>query len=200
MPEMSAEDREYLQQTARILVRGGYDPLEYIEESLLEMAGDSDGPLSERDLRVEVRNALIRVVTELTQEQATWPALTDYDRLKAALDTLETERAVETEALYFSYGLPSRVARGKIPRHRRMAVRCPLNGGAAPALGRPARLPHRHIAQLETPLGTRHPETDQTMFFQAADQSQSGGRYPLEPRSADQPYRRLRAWSTSSAG
>ncbi|KCZ97951.1 hypothetical protein HPO_12833 [Hyphomonas polymorpha PS728] len=94
---MSAEDREYLQQTARILVRSGYDPLEYIEESLLEMAGDSDGTLSERDLRIEARNALIRAVAELTQEQAIWPALTDYDRLKAALDTLETEGIVTRE-------------------------------------------------------------------------------------------------------
>ncbi|WP_051612595.1 DUF6891 domain-containing protein [Hyphomonas polymorpha] len=97
MPGMSAEDREYLQQTARILVRSGYDPLEYIEESLLEMAGDSDGTLSERDLRIEARNALIRAVAELTQEQAIWPALTDYDRLKAALDTLETEGIVTRE-------------------------------------------------------------------------------------------------------
>jgi len=97
MPGMSPEDREYLQQTARILVRGGYDPLEYIEESLFEMAGDTEDTLSERDLRIEVRNALIRAVTELTQEQTTWPALTDYDRLKAALDTLETEGIVTRE-------------------------------------------------------------------------------------------------------
>ena len=97
MPGMSPEDREYLQQTARILVRGGYDPLEYIEESLLEIAGDTEDTLSERDLRIEVRNALIRAVTELTQEQASWPALTDYDRLKAALDTLETEGIVTRE-------------------------------------------------------------------------------------------------------
>ena len=97
MPGMSPEDREYLQQTARILVRGRYDPLEYIEESLFEMAGDTEDTLSERDQRIEVRNTLIRAVTELTQEQATWPALTDYDRLKAALDTLETEGIVTRE-------------------------------------------------------------------------------------------------------
>ncbi|MFN4185492.1 MAG: DUF6891 domain-containing protein [Hyphomonas sp.] len=97
MSGMSAEEREYLQQYARIFVRSGYDPLEYIEESLLEMAGDTEDTLSERDLRIEVRNALIRAVTELTQEQATWPTLTDYDRLKAALDTLETEGIVARE-------------------------------------------------------------------------------------------------------
>lgn len=97
MPGMSAEDQEYLQQSARTLVRAGYEPLEYIEESLFEMAEDSTGALSERDKRIEVRNALVRAVTELTEEQATWPALTDYDRLKAALDTLETEGIVARE-------------------------------------------------------------------------------------------------------
>lgn len=97
MPRMTEEDRQYLDQTARNLVRGGYEPLEYIEETLLELAEDSTETLSERDLRIEVRSALIRAVTELTQEQASWPALTDYDRLKAAFDTLEDEGIVARE-------------------------------------------------------------------------------------------------------
>lgn len=97
MSRLTEEDRNYLDQTARSLVRGGYEPLEYIEESLLELVEDETEALSERDLRIEVRNALIRAVADLTRDQATWPVLTDYDRLKAALDTLETEGIVARE-------------------------------------------------------------------------------------------------------
>lgn len=97
MSRLSEEDRNYLDQTARALVRGGYEPLEYIEESLLELVEDETETLSDRDLRIEVRNALIRAVADLTREQARWPVLTDYDRLKAAFDTLEDEDIVARE-------------------------------------------------------------------------------------------------------
>lgn len=97
MAKMSEDDLEYLEQTARHMVRGGYEPLESIEQSLLDLTEDSTGELSEREIQVEVRNAMIRQVKALTQDQAAWPVLTDYDRLKAAFDTLEDEGIVARE-------------------------------------------------------------------------------------------------------
>ena len=97
MPSMSPEDREHLDRTARILVRAGYEPLEYIEEALLDLAGEASESLSDRDIRVEVRSALVRAVSDLTREQASWPVLTDFDRLQAAFDTLEDEDIVARE-------------------------------------------------------------------------------------------------------
>lgn len=97
MSRLDPDDGEYLQEQANALVRGGYNSLEEIEQSLREIVEDSTGKLSERDLHIEVRNAMVRAVTRLQAEQESWAPLTDYDRLRTAFDQLEEEGIVARE-------------------------------------------------------------------------------------------------------
>lgn len=97
MANLDKDAHEELLHSARILVRGGYDTIEGIEEILFDHAQDIAESLSQRDLQLAVRETLVLAVTELTREQAQWPTLTDYDRLKAAFETLEDEGIVARE-------------------------------------------------------------------------------------------------------
>ena len=94
MTKLKADERDDLKMWARIHVRGGYEEADEIEEILLELTEDFDTPMSERDRRIEVRNALITATQVLVEEQESWPVLTDYDRLELAMDTLEDNGVV----------------------------------------------------------------------------------------------------------
>ena len=94
MTKMTTNERDDLKMWARLHVRGGYEPLEEIEEILLDYAQDFRSPLTERDRQVEVRNALVHAVSMLVEEQNSWPVLTDFDRLSLAFDMLEDEDIV----------------------------------------------------------------------------------------------------------
>ena len=94
MTKMTTDERDDLKMWARIHVRGGFEPLEEIEEILLDYAQDFRSPLTERERQIEVRNALIQAVSALVQDQESWPVLTDYDRLELAFDMLEEEDIV----------------------------------------------------------------------------------------------------------
>lgn len=94
MTKMTTDERDDLKMWARLHVRGGYEPLEEIEEILLDYAQDFRSPLTERDRQIEVRNALVHAVSALVQDQETWPVLTDFDRLQLAFDRLEEEDVV----------------------------------------------------------------------------------------------------------
>jgi len=94
MTKMTTDERDDLKMWARIHVRGGFEPLEEIEEILLDYAQDFRSPLTERERQIEVRNALIQTVSALVQEQESWPVLTDFDRLELAFDMLEDEDIV----------------------------------------------------------------------------------------------------------
>ena len=94
MTKMTTDERDDLKMWARLHVRGGYEPLEEIEEILLDYAQDFRSPLTERDRQVEVRNALVHAVSMLVEEQDSWPVLTDFDRLSLAFDMLEDEDIV----------------------------------------------------------------------------------------------------------
>jgi hypothetical protein len=94
MTKMTTDERDDLKMWARLHVRGGYEPLEEIEEILLDYAQDFRSPLTERDRQIEVRNALVHAVSVLVQEQESWPVLTDFDRLSLAFDMLEDEDIV----------------------------------------------------------------------------------------------------------
>lgn len=91
---MTTDERDDLQLWARLHVRGGYEPLEEIEEILLDYAQDFRSPLTERERQIEVRNALIQAVQALVEEQDSWPILTDFDKLQLAFDMLEDEDIV----------------------------------------------------------------------------------------------------------
>lgn len=94
MTKMTTDERDDLKMWARLHVRGGYEPLEEIEEILLDYAQDFRSPLTDRDRQIEVRNALVHAVSALVQDQDTWPVLTDFDRLSLAFDMLEDEDIV----------------------------------------------------------------------------------------------------------
>ncbi|MEZ5998963.1 MAG: hypothetical protein R3B98_09745 [Hyphomonas sp.] len=94
MTKMTADERDDLKMWARIHIRGGYEPLEEVEEILLDYAQDFRSPLSDRDRQIEVRNALVQAVSALVQEQQNWPILTDFDRLELAFDMLEDDGIV----------------------------------------------------------------------------------------------------------
>jgi hypothetical protein len=94
MTKMTTDERDDLKMWARLHVRGGYEPLEEIEEILLDYAQDFRSPLTDRDRQIEVRNALVHAVSLLVQEQESWPILTDFDRLELAFDMLEDEDIV----------------------------------------------------------------------------------------------------------
>jgi hypothetical protein len=94
MSKMTTDERDDLKMWARMHVRGGYEPLEEIEEILLDYAQDFRSPLTERDRQIEVRNALVHAVSALVQDQDKWPILTDFDRLELAFDKLEEEDIV----------------------------------------------------------------------------------------------------------
>ena len=94
MTKLKADERDDLKMWARIHVRGGYEEADEIEEILFELTEDFETPMSERDRRIEVRNALIGAAQTLVDEQDSWPVLTDYDRLELAMDTLEDNGVV----------------------------------------------------------------------------------------------------------
>lgn len=89
MSKLTSDDRDDLKIWARLHVRGGFEEVEDIEELLLELVGEFETSLSERDLRFEVRDAVIAAVESLLEDQAKWDVLTDYDRLELAFDQLE---------------------------------------------------------------------------------------------------------------
>ncbi len=94
MTKMTTDERDDLKLWARLHVRGGYEPLEEIEEILLDLSEDFQSPLTERDRQIEVRNALVQAVSLLVNEQEGWPILTDFDRLELAFEMLEDEGIV----------------------------------------------------------------------------------------------------------
>lgn len=94
MTKMTTDERDDLKMWARIHIRGGYEPLEEVEEILLDYAQDFSSPLTDRDRQIEVRNALVQAVSALVQEQDSWPILTDFDKLELAFDMLEDEDIV----------------------------------------------------------------------------------------------------------
>ena len=89
MAKLTVEERDDLQDYARRIIRGGYDRLEDIELRLDETIADFDTQMSTRNRRILVREAVVAEVTALVAEQSKWPAMTDYDRLDLAMDTLE---------------------------------------------------------------------------------------------------------------
>ena len=87
----TVEDFDYYRDYARTLVRGGYDRRSAIIGTLAEMiAEDGVQGLQASDV-VDVEIAALR------REEAHWPALTDYDRLAAAMDAMEDKGIVARE-------------------------------------------------------------------------------------------------------
>ena len=89
MSRLTIEERNDLKLWARIHVRSGYEPVEEIEEILLDLCNDFESPLSERDRLYEIRSIVIQAIRDLREDQLTWPVLTDSDRLELAFDILE---------------------------------------------------------------------------------------------------------------
>ena len=89
MTRFTTQERDDLKVWARLHVRGGYEPVEEIEEILLDLTEEFESPISERDRQSEIRSALIQEIETLRDEQTAWPILTDFDRLELAFDMLE---------------------------------------------------------------------------------------------------------------
>ena len=94
MTRFTTEERDDLKVWARIHVRGGYEPVEEIEEILLDLTEEFESPISERDRQSEIRSALIQEIEAVQSEQAKWPVLTDFDRLELAFDMLDDKDIV----------------------------------------------------------------------------------------------------------
>ena len=56
MTRFTTEERDDLKVWARIHVRGGYEPVEEIEEILLDLTEEFESPISERDRQSEIRS------------------------------------------------------------------------------------------------------------------------------------------------
>ena len=94
MTRFTTEERDGLKVWARIHVRGGYEPVEEIEEILLDLTEEFESPISERDRQSEIRSALIQEIEAVQSEQTKWPVLTDFDRLELAFDMLDDKDIV----------------------------------------------------------------------------------------------------------
>ena len=94
MTRFTTEERDDLKVWARIHVRGGYEPVEEIEEILLDLTEEFESPISERDRQSEIRSALIQEIEAVQSEQTKWPVLTDFDRLELAFDMLDDKDIV----------------------------------------------------------------------------------------------------------
>lgn len=80
-PEYGTAD--YVRARTRELVRGGYDSREDIVESVSQLAED------EQLAHLDVKAMVDSEISDLKHEQATWPVITDYDRLDTAMAALE---------------------------------------------------------------------------------------------------------------
>jgi hypothetical protein len=83
--------REHVAKAARRLVRGGYDSREDIIETVNDRIAD---------LQIEGLSAIELVdaeISSLVEESASWPPVTDYDRLIDAFTRLEEEGIVMRE-------------------------------------------------------------------------------------------------------
>jgi hypothetical protein len=70
-------------QFARYLVRGGYDSREEVVNSVRDYATDGKPQSFDAEQIVDAEIALLK------SDEATWPALTDFDRLQKAIVALE---------------------------------------------------------------------------------------------------------------
>ena len=143
MSKLTSDDRDDLKIWARLHVRGGFEEVEDIEELLLELVGEFETSLSERDLRFEVREAVIAAVESLLEDQAKWDVLTDYDRLELAFDQLEdagivarqnftccgTCGAAEIQAEIEDFEFEGRTARGYVFFHQQDTERAVEGSG-----------------------------------------------------------------------
>ncbi|WP_370172102.1 MULTISPECIES: DUF6891 domain-containing protein [Hyphomonas] len=94
MTRFTTAERDDLKVWARIHVRGGYEPIDEIEDILLDLTEEFDSRISERDRQSEIRSAVIQEIEALRSEQAEWSILTDFDRLELAFDMLEDKDIV----------------------------------------------------------------------------------------------------------
>ena len=94
MTRFTTAERDDLKVWARIHVRGGYEPIDEIEDILLDLTEEFDSRISERDRQSEIRSAVIQEIEALRSEQAEWSVLTDFDRLELAFDMLEDKDIV----------------------------------------------------------------------------------------------------------
>jgi hypothetical protein len=97
MSKLSQEDEAHIREGIRTSVRSGYDDAGMIEKSWVEVATESEPPLSERDAQEYVRTVLIEEIKALQKDQKDWPAATDYERLRAAFNSLEASGIVARE-------------------------------------------------------------------------------------------------------
>lgn len=97
MTRFTTQERDDLRIWARIHVRGGFEPVEEIEEILVDLSEEFDSALTERDRRHEIRIAVIQAIDTLMEEQASWPVLTDVDRLELAFDMLEDKGIISRQ-------------------------------------------------------------------------------------------------------
>jgi hypothetical protein len=80
-PEYGTAD--YVRAYARNLVRGGYDSREDIVESVSQLVKD------EQLAHLDAKEVVDSEISDLKYEQATWPVITDYDRLDTVMAALE---------------------------------------------------------------------------------------------------------------
>jgi hypothetical protein len=121
----SAHTMTTLEDRARVGVRGGYEPLDEVEAELIELvqydpdteeafAADRDGALR------LVSEILGRHVAEHAREEATFPPVTDPDRLTAAFAELDRDGIVARENVGYDMS-DVRDEMGELVRARRDA-------------------------------------------------------------------------------
>jgi hypothetical protein len=87
-PEYQAEQLEWLREDIRLHVATGYAD----EAEILQNARDCfEGEIEPSSLERESRRLLAEALAEHAEQQRTWPATTDCDRLDAAFAALEAQ-------------------------------------------------------------------------------------------------------------
>ena len=87
MTRFTTQERDDLKVWARLHVRSGYEPVEEIEEILLDLTEEFESPISERDRQSEIRSALIQEIETLRETDRFYDLL---DQVEQRLSQGET--------------------------------------------------------------------------------------------------------------
>lgn len=119
---LEKQERDFVLRTLRMMVWAGFDSRQDILAAAL--GGLAEGPDTPYEARLWIASQLDQMIAEKKSAESAWPALVEYDRLEAALDSLADQGVVAAPAAGYSleearaeawsdYGDAKGAARGK---------------------------------------------------------------------------------------